>query len=80
MRGTPGRSGGASSQSAVPIAPAATCASLRDEADEVVCVVTPEQLYAVGEWYEDFGQTSDAEVCELLASAHRERGVAEPAI
>jgi predicted phosphoribosyltransferase len=65
---------------AVPIAPPATCVALRGEADEVVCAVTPEPFYAVGEWYEDFGQTSDEEVCELLASAHRERGVAEPAI
>jgi putative phosphoribosyl transferase len=61
------------------IAPA-TCVALGGEVDEVVCAVTPEPFYAVGEWYEDFGQTSDEEVCELLASAHRDRGVAEPAI
>ena len=34
--------------------------------DKVFCVYTPEHFRAVGLWYEDFGQTSDEEVCELL--------------
>jgi putative phosphoribosyl transferase len=40
--------------------------------DEIVCAVTPEPFYAVGLWYEDFSETSDEEVRELLAWAARE--------
>lgn len=54
---------------AVPVAPVDTCERFRREADEVVCVRTPEPFYAVGLWYENFGQTSDAEVRALLAQA-----------
>lgn len=54
---------------AVPVAPPETCAMLREEADEVVCVLTPEPFYAVGGWYRDFPQTSDDEVRALLARA-----------
>jgi predicted phosphoribosyltransferase len=52
---------------AVPVASRATCDKFRDEVDEVVCAVTPAPFYAVGNWYEDFSQTSDEEVRELLA-------------
>jgi predicted phosphoribosyltransferase len=52
---------------AVPTASADTCASLRSEADEVVCATTPEPFQAVGLWYHDFSQTSDEEVQDLLA-------------
>jgi putative phosphoribosyl transferase len=52
---------------AVPIAPPETCELLRSEANDVVCAVTPEPFYAVGLWYEDFTQTTDEEVSELLA-------------
>jgi putative phosphoribosyl transferase len=51
---------------AVPVASRATCDQFRDDVDEVVCAVTPEPFYAVGNWYEDFSQTSDEEVRELL--------------
>jgi predicted phosphoribosyltransferase len=51
---------------AVPVASRATCDELRDEVDEVVCAATPAPFYAVGNWYEDFTQTSDDEVRELL--------------
>jgi predicted phosphoribosyltransferase len=54
---------------AVPVAPADACAGLRELADEVVCPFTPDPFYAVGLWYEDFRQTSDDEVRELLARA-----------
>jgi predicted phosphoribosyltransferase len=54
---------------AVPIGAPETCAKLRDEADEAVCARTPEPFYAVGLWYEDFSQTSDDEVRELLDRA-----------
>jgi putative phosphoribosyl transferase len=52
---------------AVPVAAPETCDALRDVADEIVCAVTPSPFYAVGLWYERFGQTTDAEVHDLLA-------------
>ena len=54
---------------AVPVAASQTCDDLRGEADEVVCGYTPEPFYAVGLWYEDFSQTTDEEVREMLARA-----------
>jgi putative phosphoribosyl transferase len=51
---------------AVPIAAADTCEALAREVDEVVCAVTPEPFHAVGLWYDDFRQTTDAEVHDLL--------------
>ncbi|MFN2565549.1 MAG: phosphoribosyltransferase [Gemmatimonadaceae bacterium] len=54
---------------AVPTAPAETCAELRSVVDEVICLMTPEPFYAVGLWYEDFSQTTDEEVRELLERA-----------
>jgi len=54
---------------AVPVAAPDSVERLRREADEVVCVDTPEMFYAVGVWYERFGQTSDAEVRSLLEAA-----------
>jgi putative phosphoribosyl transferase len=57
---------------AVPTASAETCEDLRSEADEVICATTPEPFRAVGLWYEDFSQTSDEEVRELLARARHD--------
>lgn len=54
---------------AVPVAAEATCDEFRSEVDEVICAYTPEPFIAVGLWYEDFSQTSDEEVRELLAAA-----------
>src|SRR5579875_2593723 len=54
---------------AVPVGAPETCTQLRREADEVVCAETPEPFYAVGAWYEDFSQTTDEEVRDLLARA-----------
>jgi predicted phosphoribosyltransferase len=54
---------------AVPIAPPETCDAFRELVDEVVCAVTPEPFYGVGLWYQDFSQTSDEEVHELLERA-----------
>ncbi|MFK4224678.1 phosphoribosyltransferase family protein [Streptomyces sp. NPDC019890] len=54
---------------AVPVAPPDSLDSLRADADEVVCLATPRAFRAVGEWYEDFSQTSDEEVAALLAEA-----------
>jgi predicted phosphoribosyltransferase len=52
---------------AVPTASPDTCEALKAEADDVVCAMTPEPFFAVGHWYEDFTQTTDDEVRELLA-------------
>ena len=52
---------------AVPVAAEETCDAFRDVVDEIVCGVTPRPFHAVGLWYEDFSQTSDEEVRELLA-------------
>lgn len=52
---------------AVPVAAPSTCEEFQSIADEVVCVETPEPFRAVGLWYDDFSQTSDTEVYELLA-------------
>lgn len=53
---------------AVPVAAVSTCEELRAEVDQVISVITPADLYAIGIWYEDFQQTTDAEVCELLTT------------
>jgi predicted phosphoribosyltransferase len=54
---------------AVPVGAAETCEELHGEADEVVCARAPCPFYSVGQWYEDFTQTSDEEVHDLLARA-----------
>jgi putative phosphoribosyl transferase len=54
---------------AVPVGAASTCAEFREIADECVCAIAPEDFRAVGLWYDDFAQTSDDEVCDLLARA-----------
>jgi putative phosphoribosyl transferase len=54
---------------AVPVGPPETCREFENEADEVVCASAPEFFQAVGQYYEDFSQTSDEEVRQLLASA-----------
>lgn len=51
---------------AVPVAAAETCEELRAELDEVVCLFTPDPFRAVGLWYQNFDQTTDEEVVELL--------------
>jgi putative phosphoribosyl transferase len=57
---------------AVPTASPETCEQLKEEVDDVICAVTPEPFYAVGLWYENFSQTSDEEVRDLLARASTE--------
>lgn len=56
---------------AVPVASPDICETIRRAADQVVCSETPEPFYAVGLWYEDFSQTSDEEVHDLLQQAAR---------
>ena len=53
---------------AVPVAARETCASLGAEVDAIICLRTPHPFDAVGLWYSDFSQTTDAEVFELLGS------------
>ena len=59
---------------AVPVADPEVCRALGAEADEIVCLQTPERLGAVGVWYEDFSQTTDEEVRELLERSRRPLG------
>ena len=59
---------------AAPVGAPDTCRELEQEADETICATAPEFFQAVGQYYEDFSQTSDEEVRELLARAAR-RGV-----
>jgi putative phosphoribosyl transferase len=56
----------------VPVAAADTCEAFRREVDEVICAVTPEPFHAVGLWYQDFDQTTDEEVRELLGRRMQE--------
>ena len=57
---------------ATPIAPQSICEELEANVARVVCLATPDPFFAIGQWYEDFDQTSDAEVQQLL-------NIAEPA-
>ena len=63
------KSGAASVIVAVPVGAPDTCRELEEEADALVCLQSPRLFSAVGEWYEDFGQTTDEEVGEILRSA-----------
>ena len=51
---------------AVPTASPETCEEMRAEVDDVICAITPEPFQAVGRWYQDFAQTTDEEVQDLL--------------
>lgn len=51
---------------AVPVAPLSTCNELKAEVDEVVCLMAPESFYSIGVWYDEFQQTTDEEVRQLL--------------
>ena len=57
---------------AVPVGAAETCREFENEVDETVCAIAPEYFQAVGQYYDDFSQTTDEEVRELLARAARE--------
>jgi putative phosphoribosyl transferase len=56
---------------AAPVGAPETCRDFADEVDEIVCAMAPEYFQAVGQYYEDFSQTSDDEVRELLARGAR---------
>jgi predicted phosphoribosyltransferase len=54
---------------AVPVGPPDTCREIEEQADETICLSTPAFFQAVGQYYEDFSQTSDEDVRELLVRA-----------
>ena len=56
---------------AVPVASAGTCEDIRHVADDCVCLHTPDPFFGVGQWYAEFGQTTDDEVRALLARPER---------
>jgi hypothetical protein len=56
-----------------------TIDSLRRDADDVICVLTPTWLSSIGQWYDDFSATTDSEVRDLLARAAHRPGVAPSA-
>ena len=58
---------------AVPVSSPETCDEFRNEVDEIVCAFAPEHFQGVGLWYEDFSQTSDEEVRELLNQASQQQ-------
>ncbi|XWK89599.1 MAG: phosphoribosyltransferase [Phormidium sp.] len=55
---------------AVPVAATESFSEFGAEVDEVVSVILPERLWAIGHWYHDFSQTTDQEVCSLLEQAN----------
>ena len=59
---------------AVPVGSSEACMALQDEADEVICGAIPEPFQAVGQWYQDFAQTTDEEVQQLLEQARQKQG------
>lgn len=59
---------------AIPVSPPATLISLKKEVDQTVCLATPETFFGVGQFYENFEQTTDAEVIALLANSERCNG------
>lgn len=51
---------------AIPVAPQQALHDFKQVVDEVVCLITPEPFYSVGQWYKSFNQTSDEDVLYLL--------------
>jgi len=66
------QSGAAKVVVAVPVGPPDTCLEIGQLADDTICLSTPPFFQAVGQYYEDFSQTSDADVRELLSRAAQE--------
>ena len=57
---------------AVPVAAPETCERIRPEVDHILCAVTPKAFYAVSRWYQDFSETTDDDVRNLLERAARQ--------
>lgn len=62
---------------AVPVAAPATFNELETQVDQVVCLITPQPLYSISCWYQDFSQTSDQQVQQLLAQANQTKNSVE---
>src|SRR6267143_1945433 len=62
---------------AVPVSAPQTCDEYRMGVDEIICAMTPEPFFGVGLWYEDFSQTTDEEVRDLLERARNEYAARE---
>jgi putative phosphoribosyl transferase len=56
---------------AVPVAPLSTCEEMKGAVEEFVCLLSPEDFTAISLWYQEFAQTLDEEVCDLLGQADR---------
>ena len=63
---------------AVPVSAPETCQEYKVEVDEIICAETPRPFYAVGLWYDQFPQTTDDEVRDLLQKAAREQPASSP--
>ena len=59
---------------AVPVGARETCGELACEADEVICARMPRSFHAVGQWYEDFSQTTDDDIRALLDPEEDDHG------
>jgi len=57
---------------AIPVAPPDTIDSLKEQADKVICLETPDIFYAIGQFYQDFAQTTDDEVINLLRKSNKQ--------
>lgn len=68
------RAGAARVVVAVPVASAEACARIAREADACLCLATPEPFFAVGAWYDDFPQLTDAEVLATLGAGSAASG------
>jgi len=62
---------------AVPVSAPQTCDEYRMGVDEIICAMTPEPFFGVGQWYRDFSQTTDEEVRDLLERARNEYAARE---
>jgi predicted phosphoribosyltransferase len=67
--------GAKSVTAAVPVGPPSTIEELKRQADRVVCLFMPESFYAIGEFYDDFAQTSDGEVVDLLMRSRKQHAL-----
>ncbi len=59
----------------VPVAPLSAIEELKQEVDDLVCVLTPDCFIAISLWYDEFPQTTDEQVCELMERAERQKQI-----
>ncbi len=61
---------------AVPVCAAQSCEWISPLVDDLVCVLCPDELVAIGRWYDDFEQVSDEEVVSLLEQSETQKLIA----